>query len=357
MALLCLAHDWAREKDRSLLGITFDHRLRPEAAAEAAFVASVCSNLGVRHLTLTWDAPKGVQSSARRARHGALAAALRQAGGRVLLMAHTPSDQRETFLMRIRQGSGWYGLSGMPTLAPSPVWPEGRGIVIARPFLEVEDLASRSALREMLRKRNLKWCEDPSNENEKFERIRVRKYLEQMPQQVEQIDRLMSKFQNLRRIEDKHLAGWFSKSLRLDPDGSVHISALSALSQDSQIRALSWLLQLVSGKDQPPRRAKVLAVILSLEENEAMRPRTLHGVEVSVNRTGITLRREYAAINLPAADTRIFDNRFEWRELEQTPDFDDFTPNSLLDRGKWHCLLPQRLARQTSCLIEYYEEL
>ena len=60
---------------------TVDHGLRPEGAAEAAMVASVCARLGVPHTTLKVEVGAGnVQSEARNARYAALAGWMAEAG-------------------------------------------------------------------------------------------------------------------------------------------------------------------------------------------------------------------------------------------------------------------------------------
>ena len=72
MALLQFAHVWAQKHGADLHAVTIDHGLRPEAAAEAAFVAGVCAGMGVPHLTLAWDGAKpafGIQEAARLSRY------------------------------------------------------------------------------------------------------------------------------------------------------------------------------------------------------------------------------------------------------------------------------------------------
>src|SRR6187551_1856271 len=71
VALLLLA---AATRPGSVEAATVDHRLRPESAAEARFVANLCKQLGVPHATLAVDVSPGasVQARARHARYRAL---------------------------------------------------------------------------------------------------------------------------------------------------------------------------------------------------------------------------------------------------------------------------------------------
>ena len=67
LALLVLAKAWSDRTGRPLIALTVDHRLRPEAADEARFVAEICARIGVDHQTLVWDRPVAKQALARRA--------------------------------------------------------------------------------------------------------------------------------------------------------------------------------------------------------------------------------------------------------------------------------------------------
>ena len=122
--MLVLAADMAARAGVSLCAASVDHGLRPEAAGEAAAVAALCERLGVEHATLCWERTKSgtvSQDAARRARHRLLGDWARQRGAGVVALGHTRDDRLETFLMRVRQGSGWHGLAG---LLPRPRGPK-----------------------------------------------------------------------------------------------------------------------------------------------------------------------------------------------------------------------------------------
>ena len=113
MAMLALAHGWARVFGVRLWMVTINHGFRTEAAAEAEMVAAECALLGWPHATLhwRWDGRGNAMEAAREAR-------LRLIAGwrghlRHVLVAHTQDDVAETFLMRLARGSGVDGLSAI----------------------------------------------------------------------------------------------------------------------------------------------------------------------------------------------------------------------------------------------------
>lgn len=166
LALLVLAVDCL-----DVHALTFDHGLRSESAAEAALVASIAVQLGVPHDILTWaDKPAtgNLQAAARSARYDAMTTASLLMGRPSLLLGHHRGDQAETVLMRLARGSGVKGLAAM-----RPVGVHPGGCRIVRPFLGFP----KSRLIATLRSRGIDWAEDPSNENQDFERVRVRSLL------------------------------------------------------------------------------------------------------------------------------------------------------------------------------------
>lgn len=150
-----------------------DHALREGSDADARRALGFAEAQGVRGEILTLNWPEGAnraQQAAREARYAALCAHARQIGAHVIATAHSADDQAETVFMRAGAGSSWRGLAGIAPFAAAPIWPEGRGLYVARPLLG----ARREQLRAYLREQSAEWIEDPANANPKFERVRVR---------------------------------------------------------------------------------------------------------------------------------------------------------------------------------------
>jgi len=162
LALLLLAH---ASLPGQVSAATVDHGLRPEAAEEAAFVASVCARLNVPHAILRApDAPQagnGVMAQARAARYALLEA---WRGTHALdwwMTAHHADDQLETVVMRLNRGAGVGGLAGI----------RRRNGRVLRPLLgwRHQELVS------VVEGAGLRAVDDPSNRDDRFDRARLRK--------------------------------------------------------------------------------------------------------------------------------------------------------------------------------------
>ena len=289
MALLRLAADWASQRRRAVLALTVDHRLRPEAAEEARFVAGTARQLGIPHQTLTWQAPVAGQEKARRARHDLLAQAAAGAGSGLILTAHTEDDQAETFLIRARAGSGWYGLAGIQPVSLSPALGQGMPVLLARPLLAT----SRAALRQMLETLGQTWIEDPSNENPAFERVRVRRRLAGAPGMKARILSCQRKLQLLRKLQDRSLARWLDAHVTAAPGGALVADAPLPAGDQGQ-RALSVLIALAACRSTPLRAEAVARLANRLAPEKAFRRATLGGALISRNAGKIRIVAEHA---------------------------------------------------------------
>ncbi|MBX3561120.1 MAG: tRNA lysidine(34) synthetase TilS [Sphingomonas sp.] len=166
IALLLLAH---AARPGAVQAATVDHGLRPESAAEAAFVAGLCTRLGVPHVILRADAPLAgnTQSFARAVRYRLLGGWSREAGLACLLTAHHADDQAETLLMRLLRGSGVAGLAGVRARARID------GMKVIRPLLGWR----RAELAAVVAGAGISAVDDPSNDDPRYDRARLRSRL------------------------------------------------------------------------------------------------------------------------------------------------------------------------------------
>ena len=170
MAMLLLA---AEALDPEGLAVaTVDHGLRPEAAQECALVANACRKLGIPCEVLEAEvAPGNTQEQARIARYAALGDWAQRRGIATIATAHHADDQAETVLMRLNRGSGLGGLAGIRSRTRI----EGCEADIVRPLLGFR----RDELRAIVEASDFDFVHDPSNLDERYDRVRMRKALAQ----------------------------------------------------------------------------------------------------------------------------------------------------------------------------------
>jgi tRNA(Ile)-lysidine synthase len=142
-----------------------DHQLRGAAASAddaglvTAFARAAATPVRVIAVDVARDAAS-LEAAARRARYDALDRAADELDLAVVLTAHTARDQAETVLMRILRGTGPAGLTG---IRPR----RGRYL---RPLLAT----SRATIEAYVAARALAIADDPSNDDLRFFRNRVR---------------------------------------------------------------------------------------------------------------------------------------------------------------------------------------
>jgi tRNA(Ile)-lysidine synthase len=341
-ALMHLAARWAGPRGVALHVVTINHGLRPEAAAEAVQVAAQAARLALPHCILTWDGWSGqgnLQDAARRARRGLLEHW--RGGIRDILLGHTMDDQAETFWLNLSRGSGVAGLAamaertglrGVNPIAPTsfagarPEGPPGGPAALWRPLLGER----RAELRRWLQAQGIAWCEDPSNANPRFDRVRVRQALEQsmLPGvTVEGLAATAARMQRARAALALRAAEVADRSARVE-HGDVVFGRAALAQIDEEIRAtlLAHALRWVASSDYRPRAAALDRTIAAVLEG---RVATLHGCLMRPGRAEIRVTREARAVagmRIPFNGDCLWDRR--WRIRGPVPDGAEVRPLS-----------------------------
>lgn len=112
-----------------------------------------------------------IEARARKARYEALSELCSQHDIGDLLLAHHQNDQAETVLLQLLRGAGVAGLSGMP--ASRELQSQGRSVTLWRPLLN----QSRMELEAYAKQHQLKWVEDPTNQDDAYRRNAIRKQI------------------------------------------------------------------------------------------------------------------------------------------------------------------------------------
>lgn len=315
LALLWLAARWARRsRKRDLVAFTVDHGLRAESAGEARLAARMAKSLGVRHRILVWHGQKpkaGLQASARAARYRLLIEACKADGISDLLVAHHLEDQAETFLLRLARGSGVDGLSAMANVRDLD------GIRLLRPLLDVP----RGRLAATLAKAKLQFISDPSNVNERFDRVKARRLLAELAPLGLDAARLAATAGHMARVRsalETETRALLADHATLTQTGHIEVAApgLFAAPEEIGLRALAEILKWVGATAYPPRFDALHALYLALKDDSSMLTRTLNGCRISRKGGTILVIRELAAalvaapLRLRPGESGIWDGRF-----------------------------------------------
>ena len=247
-ALALLAQAYAARHGHPHTVLIIDHGIRPDSAAEAIRVRERMQRRGIAAEILTVGAAapaSGLQAWARAMRYDLLLERVHREGGCLLLGQHA-GDQAETVMMRLRRGSGLAGLAGMRSHVARA------GVNVLRPLLGVEPAHLAACCRE----HGLVTETDPSNEDRRFERVRLRGELADM---VRDGAALPETFGRLARaaavIDDRLLALLARDGLLPAPALSGHISMPSDilnLPDPVRSRALAHIVRQIGAPEHAP---------------------------------------------------------------------------------------------------------
>lgn len=314
VALLHAASRAFETPNTQIFAVTVDHGLRPEAAQEAQFVAQVAASLDVPHDILKCDGQSwsgNLQAQAREARYDLMTKWAREKQIAVLALGHTADDQAETVLMRLARSSGVDGLSG---IAPRRI--QG-GVTLVRPLLSV----TREALRGYLTEQGQTWIDDPSNEDTRFERIRMRKAAPQLAELGLTKQALSDVAENMSSAREA--LDWYTfisarEIVQLD-GGDVLIDRrqFRTLPEEIARRILAHALCWIGDSPYLPRREALKDALAAIR---AKKTTTLHGCLVLSHADLIWLCREYNAVaGLDAPADQTWDRRWCVKPSDKLP--------------------------------------
>jgi tRNA(Ile)-lysidine synthase len=330
MALMLLVKRWLETKADApaVIVASVDHGLRANARAEAEWVLREAQALGFGSALLTWSGGKpatGIQEAARAARYRLLTEFARSAGASpaAIVTAHTEDDQAETLLMRLARGSGIDGLAAMAVeRAADASAPE---VALVRPLLGVAGARLRATLLAASRT----WIDDPSNDAEHFERVRIRKARGELGGLGLSNDKLALSARRLARAKTALDAA--ADMLGRDTGLDVHAGAFAsfdamtwrAAPEELRLRLVGRLIGSFGGLAEPLRLAQLEALVERMSQ-PGFEGATLaacivskHGAAIHVEREG--RRSPLPTLTLAPGDAGLWDHRFRVASAADSP--------------------------------------
>ena len=290
---LCLAFFtkiYASEFRNKIHVLIVDHNLRKESHKEALKVKNILNKREITSKILKWRGKipiSNIQKNARDMRYALLSNYCLKNKVKYLVTAHHEDDQIENFFIRLLRGSGLAGLSSMSVSVNI-----SKNLKIVRPFLGF----TKEDLKYVTLNFFKTFIEDPSNKNEKFLRVRVRKYRKNMEKEgldtrkiIKTVDNLFSANQALDFYKNKAIykhASFITKNKCL-----INKSIFSEEAEEIVFKFFSDILMLVSGTYYPPRSKKVLNLIGRLKKRKFIKS-TLGGCILEEKDNFISVSKE-----------------------------------------------------------------
>ena len=290
---LCLAYFskmYVKEFKNKMHSLIVNHKLRAESTKEASKVKKMLKEKGISSVVLNWEGnipEKNIQKNARNIRYSLLADYCLKKKIKYIVVGHHMDDQIENFFIRLFRGSGLKGLSSMVES-----FDYNKKLKIIRPFLRFK----KKDLENITLNYFKNYINDPSNENEKYLRVRVRKYRKIMEKEGFDTNKIINTVNNLISA-NKALNFYKNKSLY------KHVSFISKnkclinkqifVEEAGEVifKSFSDILSLVSGTYYPPRSKKIMSLIERLK-NKKFKRSTLGGCLIEKKEGSILVSRE-----------------------------------------------------------------
>jgi tRNA(Ile)-lysidine synthase len=267
-----------------------DHNLRKESTIEAIKVKKILSRFNIKIEILTWHGKKpskNIQSIARKKRYELLFSKCKKLKVNNLVVGHHLDDLFENFFIRMIRGSG---LKGLVSLEKKKVLNQ---INIIRPLINFD-------------KKDLEFISnyvfnffvlDPSNEDTKYTRIRIRNLIKEFKTEGFEKDKLFLTLKNLKKSnqailfyvnENKRLNSFFDENKR------KLVLNKFFFNQPYEIvfRSFSDSISLIGEKYNAVRGRKIDNILDKIDKN-TFKSETLGGCIIKKIQQTVIISKEY----------------------------------------------------------------
>jgi len=285
LALTFLAKIYSVKNFLNVKYFIVDHKLRKNSTTEAKNVKKLLKKFSINLNILTWNGTKpkkNIQSIARDKRYKLLVNETKKFKIRNILLGHHLDDLFENFFIRILRGSGLNGLVSLDQKT------QNEKVNLIRPLLNFD----KKDLIYVSKYIFGSFVEDPSNEDDKFKRIKIRNFLKQLETEGLDRNKFLLTIKNL-KFSNETIKFYTKKNLTknisfLEKKKSIVLKE-NFFNHSSEVvfRSFTEVIKLV-GKKYYPVRGKKIDKIISAINAKAKLKVTLGGCIVKkVNQTVI----------------------------------------------------------------------
>ena len=259
LALSFLAKIYSIKKCTDVKYFIVDHKLRNNSTLEAKHVKKKLKDFAIKLNILTWKGlkpKKNIQSIARDKRYELLTGIAKKHRIQNILLGHHLDDLFENFFIRILRGSGLQGLISLDRET------QKNQINLIRPLIKIDK-------KDLIYISNYifgSYIKDPSNEDDKFKRVKIRNFLEQLS--LEGLDRKKF-FLTIKNLKLANENVKFYTKKNLDKNVTILQNKQKAIlkedffSQSNEVvfRSLAEVIKLVGKKYYAVRGKKIDKII------------------------------------------------------------------------------------------------
>ena len=290
LALAFLAKIYSIKNKLDIKFFIVDHKLRKESSLEAKKVKKLLKGLNIDSEILSWNGKKpkkNIQSIARKKRYELLFLKCKKYKINNLLLGHHLDDLYENFFIRIVRGSGLKGLASLNKTN------QINKINLIRPLLAFD----KSDLIFISKYVFNFYVSDPSNNDFKYTRVRVRSFIDELKKEGFDKNKLFLTISNLRRSNET-LLFYVEQNKKLNSFLNRNKNELILNENffknpyEVTFRSMTDSIKIIGGKYNAVRGKKIDNILNRIENNVLIRE-TLGGCVIKkLNQTVIISKED-----------------------------------------------------------------
>ena len=268
--------------------------MRIESTKEAKLIKKQLKKYQINCQILTWTEKKSssnIQSNARDKRYELIFKECLKKKIGIVLTAHQKDDLFENFFIRLLRGSGLNGLSSFSKIKAKI--DKTKNINILRPLLSI----SKKDLIYISKNTFNFFIEDPSNNNDYFLRIKIRKLIKQLNDSGLTFKKLKLTLENLHKSNEAieyYIKNNIEKNSKYLDSKKLFIVKEDFFHQPEEIvfRSMSKLIHKIGNKNKYTRGNKITNLIKYINFSKNLKKRTLSGCTIEKINKSIIISRE-----------------------------------------------------------------